>query len=328
MSALPIIQGTTEWLEARSRCITATDIAAILGLHPYKSPAMVYLDKTGQARAFDPNEAMKTGTHLEPSIAAWWGIKHEKKPIHADFALHGEEPIFGASPDYLVDQNAVLECKWCGQHAAQGFGEGPDDVPTHYLLQVQWQLFVTGRKTGYLCVLGPWGFRDYTIHADSELHRRMAHQARIFWHEYVMAELAPPLSGSYGDKKLIEELHPADDGQIIAASYELEDEIAELGKELIQIAEIERSAEGRKNRIKQFMGDAATLESVEGKFNWKSTKDRTEVDWQAAFNELYTKYADASTPGQIIAPTEFVAANSTTKPGYRRFTTPWRTEKA
>lgn len=328
MSAAPILQGSLEWHEARSRCITATDIAAILGMHPYKSPAQVYLDKTGEGRQIEPNAAMQTGAHLEPSIAAWWGIQNDKKPVHAAFALHPDEPIFGASPDFLVGDDAVLECKWCGQNAAKGFGDGADEVPAHYLLQVQWQLFVTGRKIGYLCVLGPWGFREYTIEGDSDLHRRMAHQARIFWNEYVLAEMPPPLSGSFGDKKLIEELHPVDDGRIVAASYELEEEIAELGKELVQIDELSKSAEGRKNRIKQFMGDAAVLESTEGKFGWKSTKDRTETDWQGAFNELYAKYADASSPAQLIAPAEFVAAHTQTKPGYRRFTTPFRTERA
>lgn len=320
MSAAPILQGSPEWLDARSKCITATDIAAILGLHPYKSPAQVYLDKTGEGRILEPNAAMQTGTHLEPSIAAWWGIQNDKKPIHAEFAVHPTEPIFGASPDFLVDDDAVLECKWCGQNAAKGFGEGPDEVPAHYLLQVQWQLFVTGRKIGFLCVLGPWGFREYTIQGDSELHRRMAHQARKFWHEYVLAEIAPPLSGSFGDKKLIEEMHPADDGQVIAATYELEEEIGELGKELVQIDELSKIAEGRKNRIKQFMGDAATLESTEGRFNWKSTKDRTEVDWQAVAGEI------AKAHGVDLAAA--AEAFTSTKPGYRRFTTPWRTERA
>jgi putative phage-type endonuclease len=320
MSALPIIQGTAEWLEARSRCITATDIAAILGLHPYKSPAQVYMDKVGLSMAVEENDAMRTGTHLEPSIAEWFAAKHEIEVVRADFTLHPEEPIFGASPDYLIAPNKLLECKWCGQNAARGFGDGPDDVPTHYLLQVQWQLFVTGRKTGFLCVLGPWGFREYTIHADSELHRRMAHQARIFWGEYVTASNPPPLSGSFGDKKMIEELHPVDDGQMVTATYELEDEIAELGKELIKIDELSKLAEGRKNRIKQFMGDAAYLESQEGKFSWKSTKDRTETDWQAVAAEL------AQTAKVDLL--EAAKPYSQTKPGYRRFTTPWRTEKA
>jgi len=322
MSAVPIIQGSPEWHEARSKCITATDIAAILGLHPYKSAAEVYLDKTGQGREVQINQSMKCGTHLEPSIAEWWSQENGRPIERANFTSRTDEPIFGASPDYLVGDSGVLECKWCGPNAAQGFGEGPDDVPTHYLLQVQWQLFVTGRTYGYLCVLGPWqgGFRQYEIIADPDLHRRMAHQARKFMHEYVYAEIAPPLSGSYGDKKLIESLHPSDDGQVIAATYELEDEIGELGKELIQIAELEKSAEGRKNRIKQFMGDAAVLESLEGKFTWKTTKGRSETDWSAVARDLAEKHGE-SLP-------DCAAAHTQLKPGFRRFTTPWRTERA
>lgn len=315
-----IVQHTQEWHEARRRCLTATDAAAVLGLHPYKSPAQVYMDKLGLGQEVSENDAMKTGTHLEPSIALWFGNKHGVKPIQANFVLHPEEEIFGASPDFLIGDTELLECKWCGQNAARGFGDGPDDVPAHYLIQVQWQLFVTGRKIGHLCVLGPWGFRDYKIIGDSELHRRMAFQLRKFWHEYIAAELPPPLSGSYGDKRLVEALHPEDDGTIIAASYELETEIGELGKELVQIDELSKSAEGRKNRIKQFMGDASILESTEGKFGWKKTKDSVQVDWQTIANELAQKHGE-----DILAAAK---AHTQTKPGYRRFTTPFRTEKA
>lgn len=323
MSAMTgIQQGTAEWLEARSKCITATDIAAILGLHPYKSPADVWMDKTGQGRTVEVNQSMRCGSHLEPAIADWWSQEHGRPVTRAAFVLHPEEPIFGASPDFLVGDDAVLETKWCGPNAAKGFGDGADDVPAHYLLQVQWQLFVTGRRRGYLCVLGPWsgGFRDYEIEADADLHRRMAYHARKFWHEYILAELPPPLTGSYGDKRLIEELHPVDDGSIVAASYEIEEEIAELGKELRQIDELTKSAEGRKNRIKLFMGDAAVLESTEGKFTFRTTRDRTETDWQAVAADLAEAY------GADLAAA--AAPYTQTKPGYRRFTVPWRTDRA
>lgn len=326
MSAAPaILQGTPEWLEARTQCITATDIAAILGLHPYKSPAQVYLQKTGQLGEKEPNDSMLTGTHLEPSIAQWFAFKHRVVPTRADFCLHPTEPIFGASPDYFVEDDAVLECKWVGQHAAQGFGEGPDEVPTHYLLQVQWQCFVTGRSRWHLCVLGPWGFREYEGPADPELHTRMAFHARKFWHEYVKAELSPPLTGQPADTKWLKEQYPESNGNSIAASYELEETIQKLKLYKETDAELALKIAECENQLKAFMGEAETMESTFGKFRWASTKPKVETDWQLLCMDLHAALKKQGIEIDLVA---HAANYSETKPGYRRFTTPFRSERA
>jgi len=323
MSALAIEQGTPEWLEARTTCVTATDIAAILGLHPYKTPAQVYLDKTGQGRQFEPNEAMQTGTHLEPSIAQWFAFKHGLVPQRAEFVRHPKEPIFGASPDYLVGDDRVLECKWCGLNAAQGFGEGPDDVPTHYLLQVQWQCFVSGRDKWHLVVLGPWGFREYCGLADPELHTRMAFHARKFWHEYVQAECPPPLTGQPADTQWVKEKHPESSGETIAASYEIEETITKMRELHAQKTEVETEYEACANQVKDFMGAADTLTSFAGPFRWSNTKGRTETDWGSVIGELASTYqvpeADLSAA---------IERHTKPKPGFRRFTTPFKSDRA
>ncbi len=306
------------WLEARRHLITATDISAILGLHPYKSAREVYMEKKGLAKEVVPNQAMETGTHLEPAIASWFE-KTTGKPC-IETGLHIKDDIFGATPDRLIGDTELLECKYAGANASQNFGSGDDEVPAHYLLQVQWQLFVTGRKVGYLQVLSAKGFNDpYQFIADPDLHERMAFQARKFMGEYVNNDNPPPISGSYADTKALKEEFPTDNGSQIRASYEMEETIHQLEVLLAQESALGKDIQKCKNEIMAFMKDAQIMECDKGKFTWKTTKDRTMVNWEAVAREI------ATIAGKPVD--EFLPAHTRVEPGYRRFTTPFRTER-
>jgi predicted phage-related endonuclease len=233
----------------------------------------------------------------------------------ADFTTHPEHPELGCTPDYYIGADTVLEIKWCGQHAAQNFGdEGTDDVPAHYLCQVNWQCFITGRSKWVLYVLGPWGFRKYEGKHNQEFTRRLSFAALKFWGEYIVNPTPPPLSGHGPDSAYVNAKAPLDDGSIVQASDDIEVEVAALGNELQTLAELELSIEGRKNRIKDFMGEASILRTASGNFTWKKSKDRETTDWKAI--------------AEPIASEEEIAAHTTTKEGARVFRTPFSTQKA
>ncbi len=323
MSAAPLIDDRQAWLEARRNCITATDVAAIAGLHPYKTPHDVYLEKTGQKGEIEPNAAMQTGTDLEPFIAAVYRQRFNVETVRADFVTHPSHPQLGCTPDFYIGSDTVLEIKWCGIHAAQNFGdEGTDDIPAHYLCQVNWQCFVTGRSKWVLYVLGPWGFREYKGKHNEEFTRRLSFQALKFWGEYIESENPPPLSGHAPDSAWVNQKNPLDDGSIIQATDLIEDEVAELGNELQSLDELAQVIEGRKNRIKDFMGEASILKTASGNFTWKKPKDRETTDWKAVAMELASlinepKYLDSA-----------IADHTTTKEGTRVFRTPFTSSKA
>lgn len=316
MSAVPLIDNREAWLEARRNCISATDVAAIVGLHPYKTAHEVYLEKTGQKAEKEPNQAMQIGTDMEPFIAALYQKRYDAQIVKADFCTHPKHPELGCTPDYLIGTDTVLEIKWCGIHAAQNFGdEGTDDIPAHYLCQVQWQCFITGRGHWVLYVLGPWGPRRYEGKHSPEFTTRLSFQALKFWGEYIKSDCPPPLSGHQPDTEWVNGRAPLDDGSIVQASDELDSECADLGNDLIRLAELELEIEGKKNRIKEFIGEASILKTSSGSFTWKKSKDRDTTDWKAIAESL------GATPEQV-------AANTTTKEGSRVFRTPFATSKA
>ena len=59
----------TEWLKRRRAGIGGSDVAAILGISPWKTALDVYHDKTGAAKDEPETENMRLGTALEQFVA-------------------------------------------------------------------------------------------------------------------------------------------------------------------------------------------------------------------------------------------------------------------
>ena len=62
---------TDEDLERRRKGIGASDVAAILGVSPWRSPWDVWADKTGRLQPWEGNEATKIGQYLESSVLSY-----------------------------------------------------------------------------------------------------------------------------------------------------------------------------------------------------------------------------------------------------------------
>jgi putative phage-type endonuclease len=167
-----------EWLAARRKGVTASEIAVIMGLSPYSSPYALYHQKLGILGSADDNAAMERGRALEPHIADKFGS------LHPDLAALGDgrelyaHPARGwqmATPDRLVFPYhgpfqapvAVLECKVDG--GSSDWGEpGTDEIPVHYRCQALWQMDVMGVGTAHVACLRvqQWDLCEYVIELD------------------------------------------------------------------------------------------------------------------------------------------------------------------
>ncbi len=353
----PIINATNNpeaWHEARRPVITATRVAAICGIHPWETPRTVYLAMTGAIADKEQTEAMEIGTALEPFIAAMFakrhGIEYGKDMIPCGFALHPKNPRHGATPDFEFAPHVVItdsvgrewkgseggaECKFAGPNTSRNFGaEDTDEVAMHYIAQCQWQCYVKGWKWVVLVLFTSFGkVKTYFIPADAEMIRRMVFRANLFLGEYIDAAVPPPISGQEPDTDLLNKKWEADDGKIVAAPYELEESITEL-REVIETVKCGELIEAElKNRVREHMADAATLESLEGKFTWKPNKASVDTDYETCFNGLrsYASLMLADQPELADLFTKeavrLVDAATVTKPGPRVLRTPWRSER-
>ena len=91
-----------QWLQVRQGGIGSSDAAAAVGLHPYKSPLQLWMEKTGRDSHLpkvDPNDdhsPMYWGTLLEPIVAAHYTRRtgYRVRRLHAVLQHPVELPPF------------------------------------------------------------------------------------------------------------------------------------------------------------------------------------------------------------------------------------------
>jgi len=141
MKVLSVKQKSEEWLEIRRKCISATDLAPIMGMSAYRSPLMLWEEKMG-LRVRETNIAMERGSALEKKAIAWAeGILGCKL---YDFTVQSEEYEWAiASLDGISEDGKILvEAKCPGEMVHQRHLSGK--INQEYICQTQWQMFVTG----------------------------------------------------------------------------------------------------------------------------------------------------------------------------------------
>lgn len=224
MTAVALAEPLTPgWFEARRKGVSASEIAAVLGISPWESPFSLYWRKVNGWET-DASPEMSAGTRLEPVIADWWtdcvgGKEAIVRP--SGLLAHAQRPWQLATPDRLVCEwaqkygdrgpfrtrpYAVLECKYVAS-TWDGWGApDTDDIPVYYRPQVLWQCDVVGVDEWYLAALGPGGFRQYHGRRDDKDIRVMVEYGRRFMAR-LQAGDPPPLDDHSATLAMVKRLH-------------------------------------------------------------------------------------------------------------------------
>lgn len=139
-----IKQHSKLWYTTRTRMLTASDVASVIGANPYTPRKSVFLRKTGQSKPFSGNKATRRGHELEPIARAEYEKATGKKCWPEDLGLmvHPEYATIGASPDGVTLDGTLVEIK-CPLYRKIEKGV----VPAYYLPQVQTLLEVFDLET-------------------------------------------------------------------------------------------------------------------------------------------------------------------------------------
>lgn len=175
------------WRAERRKGVTATDIAAIVGLSPYESAYSLYLKKLGIIPdEHSDDDRLRLGRELEPIIRDRWCASPNGQPWAFASCLwrSTERPWQLATPDCVagIDRDrehpgrqfqrvAPLELKSWADADRHHWDDGP---PPLVRAQVLWQMDTLDVATGHVGVLFlPSGeFHSYVIeHADVPGHR-------------------------------------------------------------------------------------------------------------------------------------------------------------
>jgi len=311
-----ILPGTEEWHAARAQGLGGTDISAVAGLNPWRTPFDVYCEKRGLTERQPENEAMKMGKRLEPVVLDLYEEATGYQTEPGLFTVHPSLPWACGTPDALTlaPEGPLVEIKTAGARQASRWGEpGTDQIPDHYLLQVQWYLTLTKRQAADIAVLlGGQEFRLYHLAHNQALEDRLLEIGEKFWKENVLAGNPPEIGGGESAKRWLQQTFPKDTRPELLTAPPVLDEVASLlDHEISEIDRLEAQAEVHRNIIKQHIADAAGVEGFKWRATWKASKDTAVTDWAKV-----AWYLSQDNPAALeIAKQKF----TNNKPGSRRF---------
>lgn len=262
----------------RSKFLGGSDIAAILGISPWKTAIDLWLDKTAPRVEDGRNHAAKRrGTRLEPYIVDMIREEHGLNIVaRNERYIDADVPYFAAEIDAeTTDEN--IEIKTVHPFKSKEWGElQTDQLPLHYVAQVQWGLGVRRKERARVFALIGDDLRPYVVERDDETIESLREKAVEFWTRYVLAKLRPPMD--YADSKTLDtlrRLYPGTDGSTIEATA-----MHEHWRAVLQTAEDMRDKyqgviDGARAHLMDEMGAAALLKFHDGKaFRRKEIKTK------------------------------------------------------
>ena len=139
-----------DWLQMRHGGLGGSEIGSACGISPYQSPLVLYMRKVGlYTQEIEDNDAMKAGRKLEPVLAEWFTEETGLKTYQSNYMFrHPEHTWAIANIDRFIQERegksgrGVLEIKTASEYVRDEWAK--DECPNHYLMQLQWYLFVTG----------------------------------------------------------------------------------------------------------------------------------------------------------------------------------------
>jgi len=158
--------GNEQCMQERRRCITATDVAVILGINKYMSKLELARKKYNMTEPFEGNEATRHGNSHEARALRVYervtGNKLMERPCGFVLGSRLVEAIdwIGATPDGVLMHKPVLvevKCPYWNPDLENQQGL----IPAIYYPQLQCQMAVTGFREVHFVRYRPSYFKEY-----------------------------------------------------------------------------------------------------------------------------------------------------------------------
>jgi len=273
-----------EFLRRRRSGIGGSDIAAVCGLSPWRSPLDVYCDKIGEGAVEE--EPMPTGSRR----ALYWGAVLEEPIAKAYSLVTGRRVVrysrllrnpaapweIGDIDRLVIDDGAKIAAKPRGEiicrrgleiKTARVRGdewgeEGSDKIPLWYLAQVQWYMALAPSIEVFdvVVLFGGSDLAIFTVDREPVLIEMLAEVGARFWKDHVERRVPPP-------PRTVEEaarLFPVPEIPTITASADLEQRIRDLAELAARRRAAEKAEEQMKDLVASRMANAEAAQSLSG----------------------------------------------------------------
>ena len=289
------------WLEERRKGIGGSDVAAIMGISPWKTAFQIYQEKRGEVKDWKGSPQMDWGKRMEPAIRQWYSDQTGRSVRLPDKIMyHKEYPFMLASLDGYTDDDRVVEIK-TARHSKDWGEPGTNQIPESYMCQVQHYLMVTGFGVADVAVSVGGGSPElYEVPADPELQQLILEACKEFWQRVLDGNPPEPVTFSdavarFGKSGAVGDVPVTDvDRQRVMDLRTIREKITELetqeedlkGKLIISLGE---------------KGDALVTPEGVPLVTYKMAKGKVSIDTktlQKEMPEVYTKYQRIGEPSR------------------------------
>lgn len=274
---------TPEELLDRHGYIGGSDSAAAIGLNKYHSTFDLWQEKCGLVPSFQGNEATLWGKLHEPVVRQQVAERTGRViRLPTETIFHPKHKFIGCHPDGVMDGRRLYEGKTA--RFADGFGdEGTDQVPEHYLVQVQHNMMVCDLDVCDLGVLiGGSELRLYEIPADKNMQQLILDAEQRFW-TMVLAKIPPPPDTGREDAiEVLKRMYPGTDGKSIEADDALNTVAEDLKAQKLIVKNAEGLVTEMKAKLLAAMGNATYLTLKDGSKYRRALVERKAYDVKAS----------------------------------------------
>lgn len=287
---------SVEQLDARTRSIGASEIAAICGIDPWRTPLDVWMKKRRgpnlELEPLKPPAAEKrralspatVGNCLESGLVKLYELATGRETVRSGTLVHPKHRWASATPDRFVRgrPRIGLEAKLVGDFMADMW---PDEgVPPFVRAQIQWSMFVARKKRWDVvaCLSGTLP-RIHEELRDLPYIESMASIAEAFWIDHVLRD-EPPADTPEQVFAVARQRWKIDNGEIVPCALEAEELAARLA---VANAEAKIWKDAKKQLETQLCDMCGPNKGIAGEFGsflWPTK--RGSVSWRDVAEEL------------------------------------------
>lgn len=264
--------------------IGSSDVAAILGISPFRTAFDVYVEKVDGFES-EQTEWQEIGDLLEPVVLELYRRRRGLTTDHMErpgTIRHMKHSWVVDSPDAIAalpDGWRAVEAKAPRYLDKASWGDaGSDVIEEAYIIQAQWHLETLRHATGLtpfdVCdvpvLFGGSDFRIFEVKRDAELAGMLIEECGKFWRDHIEARRPPKMDGSRHAPAWLAKRFPRDARPLIEATVEEEALVTKLQAAVRERDAAEAVFETLKNQTKERIGDAAGISTSLGAITWKS----------------------------------------------------------
>lgn len=189
----------------RRKYLGASEVAAVLGMDPFKGPHDIWAEKMGLlGEAHEESEAAELGKLLEAPILARYASRNGAKLWTPGSMRSTTIPWARATPDSLESESLELatrniQVKLVGARMLHHWESG---VPDYVKLQVQWEMMVVGEhfpgctESKVVALLGGTEYREFDVRRDEGVISALREVCGEWWARHIIGGEMPTTDGS------------------------------------------------------------------------------------------------------------------------------------